>query len=345
MMAKSQLVQGVAALWHQFRRSTRLGETLSQSRYIYQPILSSKQITQLAAELSYLSLNLPANDRSSQALRQGDQTSRFMGAGLEYEESRHYQMGDEIRRINWRLMAKTGQAFTKLYQEERQENSFIMLDQRQTMRFGTRTRLKAEQAIRAAGYFLWMAQGSNTPVEGARLAEELTFTPMFEGRATYEQLMARFSQPCPPIQHAVFEPHINDVLFDLTHRIQPGSRLILISDFHDINPQSIEILTALQQLADVQAIWIQDPAERFLPNFSVTLQSMVDGQRYSLNGANDSKAYQAWSKLHFQQQLTQLQAAGVHVKTLLSDASLSQLQTPSLQTDTLNVNQGAQDGR
>jgi len=264
-----------------------------------------------------------------------------MGAGLEYEESRPYQMGDEIRRINWRLMAKTGQAFTKLYQEERQENSFILLDHRQTMRFGTRTRLKAEQALRAAGYYLWVAQQAGTPVEGVRLAETVTFTPTFEGRSSFEQMMVRFSQPCPPIVQDAFEPHINDVLLDLTHRIQPGSSLVLISDFHDLNQKSVEILTALKQLADIHAIWVQDPAERYLPNQpSVALQSMVDGQQYTLSSNQARAAYQAWSHAHFAKQQIQLKAAGVTVKTLLSDAPLRVLQQ---QGDVL-IGQGEQHG-
>jgi len=344
-VSKSGLLAMVEKLWDQLGRRMWSANFTIQPNLINQidkPILSAKQIADLAEELSHLSVNLHAHSLSSEALRQGEQTSRFMGAGLEYEESRHYQMGDEIRRINWRLMAKTGQAFTKLYQEERQEHWFIVLDHRQTMRFGTRTRLKAEQAIRVAGYYLWMAQRSNTPVEGVRMAEELTFTPTFEGRATYEQLMTRFSQPCPPIKRPEIEPHINDVLLDLIPRTQPGSRIILISDFHDMNAKSVEILTALQQLADIQAIWIQDPAEVALPNQAgIQLRSMVNAEQYELKGVKNSEAYQAWSEAYFQEQHTQLQTAGVQVKRLQSDAPLSQLQA----TETFDVNQGGKHGR
>lgn len=318
-------LQGVmSAFWKQFSSRVWPAASAIESNA---PIFSAQQITDLATELSQLGLKLPSNAHHSQALRQGEQSSRFMGAGLEYEESRPYQMGDEIRRINWHMMAKTGQAYTKLYQEERQENWFILLDHRQTMRFGTRTRIKAEQALRAAGYYLWLAQQANTPVEGARLAKSVVYTPTFEGRSTFEQLMARFSQPCPPLKSNPFEPHLNDVLLDLTHRIQPGSRIILISDFHDLNQKSVEILTALQQLADIKAIWIQDPAERQLPKQSgVELQSMVDGQRYRVDGLKEAETYQNWADDYFSQQHARLKAAGLTVKVLLSDATLNALQ-------------------
>lgn len=313
-----------STLWKRFTNRVWL---VDSEVGLHAPILSAQQISNLATEISQLNLKLSGSTHNSQALRQGEQSSRFMGAGLEYAESRPYQMGDEIRRIDWRMMAKTGQAFTKLYQEERQENMFILVDHRQTMRFGTRSRIKAEQALRAAGYYLWMAQQSNTPVEGARLAESVVYTPTFEGRSTYEQLMERFSQPCPPLKNSPFEPHLNDLLLDLTHRIQPGSRVILISDFHDLNQKSVEILTALQQLADIKSIWIQDPAERDLPKqLGVQLQSMVDGQVYTLNSAKEADAYSAWSNEHFSQQHAHLKTAGLTVKVLMSDQPLSALQ-------------------
>ena len=311
-------------LWRQFTQAVWPMDSAVQA---HGPILSAQQITQLATELTQLAVRLPANIHSSQALRQGEQRSRFMGAGLEYAESRPYQLGDEIRRIDWRMMAKTGKAFTKLYQEERQESLFILLDHRQTMRFGTRTRIKAEQALRAAGYYLWMAQQTGTPVEGARLAESLVYTPTFEGRAIFEQLMNRFSQPCPPLKNSSVEPHLNDVLLDLMQRIQPGSRVVLISDFHDLNKNSVEIFTALQQLADVQAVWIQDPAERELPSQSgVQLQSMVDGQRYAISSSKESDLYRTWSSDFFSKQTNRLKASGINVKVLSSDDPLTVLQ-------------------
>lgn len=300
--------------------------SMESSKRLQQPLLSARQIADLAEEVSHLAGSLSRNLRPSEALRQGEQTSRFMGAGLEYEESRPYQLGDEIRRINWRLMARTGQAYTKLFQEERQENWFVLVDQRQSMRFGTQTRLKAEQALRVAGYYLWMAQQSSIPVEGARLAEDLQPTPTFEGRGTFEHLMEIFSQPCPPQALSRQEPRLNDVLLELTQRIQPGSRVILISDFHDADAQTTTILTALQQTTQVKAVLIEDAAERDLPMAEgIQLQSVATSEVFRLHSIQQVQQYHLWAENYFQTLQKRLKQSGALVTRLLTHDSLSKL--------------------
>jgi len=293
-----------------------------------QPLLSEAEMVVLADELALITQRITANPKLSEALRQGEQSSPFMGAGLEYEESRPYETGDEIRRINWRLMAKTGQVYTKLFQEERQESWVILVDHRQSMRFGTRVRLKATQAARVAGYFAWLAQQANIPVIGARLAESFTLTPSFEGRGTYSHLMESFAVACPPLsaEEVKNEPHINDVLLALKQQIQPGSRLILISDFHDINQKTTEILTALQQTAKLKAIVIKDRVELELPNVEgLQLQSITNQRIHQLTTESQRTSYQAWSKGYHQRLYRHLQKAGVDPIIIMADDPTSAL--------------------
>jgi uncharacterized protein (DUF58 family) len=288
----------------------------------HQPLLSEAEMVVLADELALITQRIVANPKLSEALRQGEQSSPFMGAGLEYEESRPYEMGDEIRRINWRLMAKTGQVYTKLFQEERQESWVILVDHRQSMRFGTRVRLKATQASRVAGYFAWLAQQANIPVVGARLAESFTLTPSFEGRGTYSHLMESFAAACPSLSAEAVknEPHINDVLLALKQQIQPGSRLILISDFHDINQKTTEILTALQQTAMLKAIVIKDRVEFELPNVEgLQLQSITNQHIHQLTTESQRTSYQAWSKGYHQRLHHYLQQAGIDPIVIMAD--------------------------
>ena len=310
-------------LWQRLKQNT----VLSVSNQTAFPILSATEIVEYAESLARTAGKIPPNFKQSDALRQGEQSSRFMGAGLEYEESRAYQMGDEIRRINWRLMARTGKAYTKLFQEERQENWFILVDHRSSMRFGTRKRLKATQAARVAGYYAWQAQQAGIPVSTGRLAEDFVFSPIYEGKLTYANVMQAICKPCPPMANKNnSEPELNDVFLSLTARLQPGARLIVISDFHDVNQRTAEILTALQDRVKIKTVWIKDMSEVALPDIEgLQLQSMVDNQVYEVTNERQRESYQAWSA-HYQHAIQSLlQKANVSLYSLYAHDSLLQL--------------------
>jgi uncharacterized protein (DUF58 family) len=87
----------------------------------------------------------------------GQQSSRLYGRGMDYAESRVYQPGDDVRRLDWRLTARSGRLHTKLFQEERESRLMIVLDTHESMRFGTRARFKSVQAARAAAIAAWYA--------------------------------------------------------------------------------------------------------------------------------------------------------------------------------------------
>ncbi|QCU89199.1 DUF58 domain-containing protein [Thiomicrorhabdus sediminis] len=291
-----------------------------------QPVMDTAEIIRLAERLEQISGKVSANLKQSEAMRQGEQTSRFMGAGLEYEESRLYQPGDEIRRINWRLMARTGQAYTKLFQEERQENWFILVDHRATMRFGSRKRLKATQAVRVAGYYAWLAQQQGLPLSCALIGEGLQISPSFEGKSSYMHVMQHLSQPCPPLsaQQSRQEPRFNDILIRLKPRLMPGTRLLIISDFHDIDNKTSEILTAMQDQVAIKAVWIRDAVENRLPNVEgLQLQSIGNAQTYQLSGQQAQQQYQEWSKQQLDKNSALLQQANCKLYLLAADSDLT----------------------
>ncbi len=87
--------------------------------------------------------------------RGGQQASRSFGRGMDYAESRAYQAGDDVRRLDWRLTARSGRLHTKLFQEEREAQLLIVLDTHASMRFGTRERYKSVQAARTAALAAW----------------------------------------------------------------------------------------------------------------------------------------------------------------------------------------------
>jgi uncharacterized protein (DUF58 family) len=93
----------------------------------------------------------------SRSARSGQQSSRLYGRGMDYAESRVYQAGDDVRRLDWRLTARSGKLHTKLFQEDREGSLLILVDTHASMRFGTRVRFKSVQAARLAACAAWYA--------------------------------------------------------------------------------------------------------------------------------------------------------------------------------------------
>lgn len=306
---------------------------LENNRALEQPVLSASEIVELGQQLDGLAAKYSPNPKQSEALRQGEQSSRFMGSGMEYEESRPYEQGDEIRRINWKLMAKTGQAYTKLYQEERQESWFILLDHRQSMRFGTRKRLKATQASRVAGYYAWLAQQAGIPVSIARLTDSLQQSPIFEGRSSFAQIMQIAGQACPPLSSSAklknskqSQAQLNEVLLKMSHQLPKGSRFIIISDFNDVSAATQEILTALHAHLLVKAVLIQDISEVQLPNLKgVELQSSETGEMLSLNASQQIQHFKSWSAGYFKHLAAKFEGANAQFYKVRADFDLLQI--------------------
>lgn len=300
----------------------------SGSSVVTAPILSATDIHALADEVSVLKSRLALNPKASEARKQGEQASRYLGSGMEYEESRAYQMGDDVRHLNWRLMARTGQAHTKLFQEERQESWTLIVDQRQAMRFGTQTRLKVTQAARAAGLFAWWAQQAGRPLEGVAMSETVRHSPTFEGRSSFEHFMEFVSVPCPPkTGEAVrVESRLSDELLACLNRLQPGARLVILSDFADLDTAAVRLLAALSERVMVQAVLLEDPAERRLPALSgLRLQSLNGGAIQSALSAAQRQQYQAWAESYFAEKLHTLASVGVWATSLSTGASLQSL--------------------
>lgn len=320
-----------SSVWQAFKSWFNQGSSDSLAPQVQAPILSAQQIHALGDEVSQMAAKSVANPKASEARKQGEQASRYLGSGMEYEESRPYQPGDEVRRINWRLMARTGQAYTKLFQEERQENWTLIIDQRQSMRFGTRHRLKVVQAARAAGFFAWQAQQSGLPVEGIALSEQVRNSATFEGSGAFERFMEFASVACPPLA-VTQESRLYDELLVCQQRLQSGSRLIILSDFKDLDEATLQLLAALQDKIMIKAVLIYDPVEKQLPSLpGLKLQSLNGDFEVSQLSAQQAKAYQNWSTQYFDQKIQRLNQVGVTV------VSLSTIDSLQVLNDQLNV--------
>ena len=108
--------------------------------------VSLKNLLDLAPQAAGLSLNIS----HKQSAQSGGYLSRFKGRGMEFDEVRLYQPGDDVRSIDWKVTARTDKPHTKIFREERERPVFISVDNRLTMQFATRGVFKSVQAAKLA---------------------------------------------------------------------------------------------------------------------------------------------------------------------------------------------------
>ena len=211
-------------------------------------------------------LKLFARNKAQSQLA-GSVKTHFRGRGIDFEEIRHYQAGDDIRSIDWRVTARTGEAHTKLYQEERERPVLVVVDQRQSMIFGTQCCFKSVQAAEIASLLCWAALGQNDRVGGLVFNDQQhqEIRPARSKSSVLQLLSAihKYNTNTDNINNSV--QSINEVVKELRRIAKPGSALFIISDFIGLNDEGIKQLHLLKKHCDVNAIFISDPMEKQLP--------------------------------------------------------------------------------
>lgn len=216
----------------------------------------------------------------------GEFRSPLRGSGMDFDESRPYVAGDDRRFINWRLLARTGEMYLKLFHEERRSQLLVLLDRRAGMRMGTQGCLKVTQAARLATWLCCLAKREEMAM-GAAIMDTTTHwhRPMAGEKALY-RLIEHFIAPAPPIDaEAEAQPELQQVLSHLQGQLPAGSVVVLISDFHELAKSHEATLWALVSKHRVIALTINDPLEQLLPNQKgLRFKSPHDGKVTELDG-------------------------------------------------------------
>jgi uncharacterized protein (DUF58 family) len=239
--------------------------------------------------------------------------SRFRGRGMEFEEVRVYQPGDDIRTIDWRVTARTQTPHTKLFVEEREKPIVLLVDQRSPMFFGTRACFKSVYACHIAAVLGWAALKQNDRI-GALIFGDHKQKDLRPKRSKHTQLS--ILQELVAFNRALESPNsrsgyqsLADMLTEARHVVRPGSQLFVISDFHDINEECAKQLHLLGRHNHVGLLAIYDPMEYQLPSGHLAIS---DGnQQLFLDHLSKSagKNYQA-AFLQRQEHLKSVAASG-----------------------------------
>ena len=200
----------------------------------------------------------------SLAVGSGQQSSRLYGRGMDYAESRAYQAGDDVRRMDWRLTARSGKLHTKLFQEDREGNALILLDTHASMRFGTRGRFKSVQAARAAAAIAWRSVAAGERVGLVAFgAVDHVLSPRPGTRAALAVCGALAQwDDVPPSPHS--EP-LSVALGRIRHLLRRASRVVLVSDGFSCDAAANTTLRGVAARASVCALLVADALELELP--------------------------------------------------------------------------------
>jgi uncharacterized protein (DUF58 family) len=245
------------SLWQRYRDLVYLGTSP-----VVEPLLDAATLDELQQRAQSSPRPLRAPQKVSSHMLIGEHLSRFRGRGFEFEENRSYQTGDEPRLINWRLYARTGDLYTKVFNEERRPEVYLVADLRAGMRFGTRKQLKAALVAKIIASTAFQAQRQALAVGGIIIDETINWFSPTTANATSLDFLHTLALPCPPLAFDSPQPDLNTVFSTLLDRIPQGSYILCASDFSDLDPNSsASLLHQLNQHNDVEALMIRDPSE------------------------------------------------------------------------------------
>ena len=252
----------------------------------------------------------------------GERTSSFSGSGYEFAEHRRYVSGDDMRFIDWRVMARTGKLYRKVFNEERRPQVYLLVDRRAPMRFGTHTQLKVSCAVRQAIRLLHQARQQQLLTGCVILEREAIWLRPSQSRLEGHNVIQQLNQPCPP--RAFNEPGVtlNAVLSELAVRISPGCIIYLLSDFHDLDDSSRASLYHLAQQHQLNAIQFLDPLELELPDTNnLPLYDEQSQQLISIAPTDNTlrKAFHSTALAKQQQVQTLIEASGGRYRLIMTD--------------------------
>jgi len=261
----------------------------------------------------------------------GAHLSAFRGRGMEFDESRIYQPGDDIRSLDWRVTARTGQPHTKLFREERERSVLLWVDYRAPMYFATRGRFKSVLASQAATLLAWSARAQGDRLGCLAFSEQghREIRPGVGDHAVLNLigLLSDFAGRTPDqSSEEARSGALHSALRRMRRVARPGSLLFLISDFRNLDARAEEQITTLARHSDLLLLHLFDPLESALPTRGRYCVS--DGDT-SLEIDTGVTAVRQRYHEEFTQRQAQLQQLcrrhGMHLLQCASDGDIQQL--------------------
>ncbi len=194
--------------------------------------------------------------------------SKLRGRGVDFDQVRVYQAGDDVRSIDWRVTARTQEPHTKLFHEERERPIFILVEQSRQLFFGSGLTFKSVLAAQAASLIGWAALGHNDRVGGLVYGdnEHYEIKPR-RSKQSLLQLLNRLVRVNHSLHtEAATEPNaLGLALIRARKVLRPGSLVIVICDERALTDAAEQQLSLLSRHCDLLMLPVSDPLDHALP--------------------------------------------------------------------------------
>jgi len=215
------------------------------------------------------------------SLLSGRYASRMRGRGLNFEEIRDYRSGDDVRSIDWKVTARLQSPHVRVFNEERERQGLLVVDQRLSMFFGTRRAMKSVTAAEIAAVVAWRILSVGDRVGGIvfndRSIEEVR--PQRSRRIVLQYLtkLAEQNQALGVGRGITRDATMLNRALDRIRRVAPhDATVVIFSDFDGADETTRHAIAALAAHNTVIAVLIHDPSQSELP--AAGRMTVTDGE-------------------------------------------------------------------
>ncbi|AZZ76567.1 DUF58 domain-containing protein [Pseudomonas sp. RU47] len=200
----------------------------------------------------------------------GNHASRLRGRGLNFDELRRYQPGDDLRHLDWRASLRTGKPVVRTFTEERDRPALIVVDQRMSMFFGSQRSFKSALGAELAALAAWMVFNAGDRVGGLVFNDQrIDSVAPLRSRKRVEALLSRIAEQNQALSAANPDAEDEDQLDKVLQRclaLAGHDHLIcIVSDFAGAGERTLQLMRQLSAHNDVIALQVYDPLAMKLP--------------------------------------------------------------------------------